>query len=123
MAKDLTVVLEDQPGTLAGLGRATGEAGVNVEGMCAVTAGGKGTIHILVEDPAAARKALEAEGVEVSGERDVLVVDVEDRPGTMGDVARRVADAGVNIELAYTTFGGVRIVLGVDDPEKARSAL
>jgi hypothetical protein len=123
MAKDLTVVLEDQPGTLAGLGRATGEAGVNVEGMCAVTAGGKGTIHILVEDPAAARKALEAEGVEVSGERDVLVVDVEDRPGTMGDVARRVADAGVNIELAYTTFGGVRIVLGVDDLEKARSAL
>jgi hypothetical protein len=123
MAKDLTVVLEDQPGTLAGLGRATGEAGVNVEGMCAVTAGGKGTIHILVEDPAAARKALEAEGVEVSCERDVLVVDVEDRPGTMGDVARRVADAGVNIELAYTTFGGVRIVLGVDDLEKARSAL
>jgi UTP:GlnB (protein PII) uridylyltransferase len=45
-------------------------------------------------------------------ERDVIVVDVEDRPGTMAQVARKLADAGVNIELAYTTFGGVRLVLG-----------
>jgi hypothetical protein len=54
----------------------------------------------------------------------VIVVDVEDRPGTMAQVARKLADAGVNIELAYTTFGGgVRLVLGVDDFEKARAAV
>jgi hypothetical protein len=42
----------------------------------------------------------------VGGERDMLVVDVEDRPGTIGEVARRIGEAGVNIQLAYTTFGG-----------------
>ena len=61
--------------------------------------------------------------MEVSGERDVLVVEVEDRPGTMAAVARKLGDAGVNVELAYTTFGGVKLVLGVDDLEKAQAAV
>src|SRR5215207_1806073 len=117
---DLTVVLEDRPGALADLGEATGEADINIEGMCATTSGGKGEIHILVEDLAATREALEGAGIEVSGDREVLVVEVEDRPGTMAEAARKLGDAGVNIEFAYTTFGGVRLVLGVDDLEKAR---
>ena len=44
-------------------------------------------------------------------------------PGTVAQVAGKLADAGVSIELAYTTFGGVRLVLGVDDFEKARAAV
>jgi hypothetical protein len=123
MAKDLTVTLENRPGSLAELGEATGAAGVNIEGLCGVPVGDKGVIHILVDDAGAARKALEDAGIEVGAERDVLVVEVEDRPGTMAEVARRVADAGVNIDLAYTTFGGVKLVLGVDDMEKARGAV
>jgi hypothetical protein len=55
--------------------------------------GPPGRIHILVENPAATRAALSEAGIEVSGERDVLVVDVEDRPGTMGEVARRIGEA------------------------------
>ena len=121
--KDLTVILEDKPGSLADLGEATGGADINVEGMCGVTVGGKGEIHLLVEDAGATRGALEGAGLDVSGERDVLVVEVEDRPGTMGEVARKLAGAGVNVELAYTTFGGVKLVLGVDDLEKARAAV
>jgi hypothetical protein len=121
--KDLTVILEDRPGTLADLGEATGRAGINIEGVCGTTEGGQGAIHVLVGDPDAARAALSDAGFEIGGERDVLVIDVEDRPGTMGEVARRIGDAGVNIELAYTTFGAVRLVLGVDDVDKARAAL
>jgi hypothetical protein len=121
--KDLSVTLDDQPGKLADLGDATGNAGINIEGMCATTAGGKGEIHIAVEDAAATREALEGAGMEVSGERDVLVTEVEDKPGTMAEVARKLGDAGVNIELAYTTFGGVKIVLGVDDIDKAKGAV
>ncbi len=120
--KDLTVVLDDKPGTLADLGEATGGANINIEGMCATTSGGKGEIHILVEDPEATREALGGAGIEVSGDRDMLVVEVEDRPGTMAEVTRKLGDAGVNIEVAYTTFGGVRLVLGVDDLDKARAA-
>jgi hypothetical protein len=121
--KDLTVSLENQPGRLADLGEATGRAGINLEGVCGTTEGGQAVIHILVDDADATRAALSEAGIEVSGERDVLVVDIEDRPGAMGEVARRIGDAGANIELVYTTFGKVRLVLGVDDFDKARAAL
>jgi hypothetical protein len=122
MMKDLTVILEDRPGALADLGNATGRANINIEGMCATTGGGKGEIHILVDDSAATREALEGAGMEVSGDRDVLVIQVEDRPGTMATVAGKLGDAGVNVEVAYTTFSGVKLVLGVDDLDKARAA-
>jgi hypothetical protein len=121
--KDLSVVLDDKPGSLADLGEATGGANINIEGMCATTSGGKGEIHLLVEEPEATRQALQGARIEVSGDRDVLVVEVEDRPGTMAEVARKLGDADVNIEFAYTTFGGVRLVFGVDDLDKARAAV
>jgi hypothetical protein len=125
MPTDLTVILEDRPGELARLGEATGEAGVNIEGMCALTGEGRGYIHILVDDGKAdaARGALEAAGMGVADRREALVVDIEDRPGTLGDTARTLADANVNIELAYTTFGGVRLVVVTDDLDSARAAL
>ena len=121
--KDLTVTLEDRPGRLADLGEATGKAEINIEGMCATSSGGRADVHVLVDDAAAAREALGPAGIEVDAESDVLVIDVEDRPGTMGEVARKVAEAGVNIGLGYSTFGGVKLVLGVDDLDRARSAL
>jgi len=48
---------------------------------------------------------------------------VSNQPGSLGELARELADAGVNIELAYTTFGGVKIVIATDDMESARAAL
>jgi hypothetical protein len=125
VAKDLTVILEDRPGELARLGQAVGEAGVNIEGMCALTGEGRGVIHILVSDEKAstAHRALEDAGMGVVDEREVLVTDIKDRPGTLGELARRLAEASVNIELVYTTFGGVRIVIATDDLDAARAAL
>jgi hypothetical protein len=120
--KDLTVTLENRPGTLAGLGEALGEAGINIEGMSGDNRLAE-VLHVLVEDAGAAREALAGAGIQVADERDVLVVEVEDRPGTLGEVARKLADAGLNVDLVYATFGGTRAVLGVDDPEKARAAL
>jgi hypothetical protein len=124
MPKDLTVVLQDRPGELARLGEATGSAGVNIQGMCAFTGEGRGIIHILVDDTkaAVARKALEDTGMGVADEREVLVVDVEDRPGTLGELARTLGEAGVNIELAYTTFG-VKLVIATDDMDSALATL
>ena len=125
MAKDLTVVLQDRPGELARLGEAMGGAGVNIQGMCAFTGEGRGIIHILVDDAKAeaAHRALEDAGMGVADEREVLVVDIEDRPGTLGELARSLAEASVNIELAYTTYGGIKIVIATDDLESARAAL
>jgi len=122
MTKDLTVVLEDRPGTLADMGEALGKAGINMDGICGVHCEDETAIHILVEDADGARRALEASGIEVSDERDVLVVEVEDRPGTLGDVARSIANAGVNIELVYLA-ANTRLVIGVDDLDTARAAV
>ena len=122
MAKDLTVVLPDRPGTLAEMGEVLGEAGINIDGVCAVTSQGEGLIHILVADAAAARQALEAKGIQVTAEREVLVREVEDRPGTLGQMARKLADAGVNIELVYLA-AGTKLVIGVDNLEKAKAAI
>jgi hypothetical protein len=125
MPTDLTVVLTDEPGELAKLGQATGEAGVNIQGMCAFTGEGRGIIHVLVNDGAAGRAvtALEQAGMGVADKREVLVVDIADRPGSLGEMALELAEAGVNIELLYTTFGGVRIVIATDDLQSAREAL
>jgi len=122
---DLTIVLKDRPGELARLGEATGSAGVNIEGMCAMTGEGRGVIHILVPDDKAsvAHKALEDAGMGVADEREVLVIDLNDRPGTLGDLARSLGEANVNIELAYTTFGGIKLVVATDDLDSARAVL
>jgi hypothetical protein len=121
--KDLTVIMDDQPGKLADLGETTGRAGVNIAGLCAMVGDGKGFIHILVEDESAAKKALAAGGIEVADEREAVIVDLHDKPGAMGEIARDLADAGVNIEVAYTIFSGVRLVILTEDVEAAREAL
>jgi hypothetical protein len=125
MARDLTVVLQDRPGELARLGEATGQAGVNIQGMCAFTGEGRGVIHLLFDDDAAptARSALEEAGMGVADDREVLVIDVNDQPGTLGGLARALGEANVNIELAYTTFGGIKLVIATDDIDSARAAL
>jgi hypothetical protein len=125
MPTDLTVVLKDQPGQLATLGEATGAAGVNIEGMCAFTGEGRGIIHLLIADDAVQRAvaALQEAGMGVADQREALVIDIADKPGSLGELARELADAGVNIELLYTTFGGIKLVIATDDMENARAAL
>jgi len=125
MPRNLTVILQDRPGELARLGHATGEAGVNIQGMCAFTGEGRGVIHLLIDDDqvGTALRALDEAGMGVADEREALVIDVEDRPGTLGELARSMGEASVNIELAYTTFGGVKLVIVTDDVDNARAAL
>ena len=122
MAKDLVVVLEDRPGTLADMGETLGNASINIVGICAVTFKGEGAIHILVEDSAAAKKALESKGIKVASDREVLVLDIEDCPGALGKIARKFANNGVNIDLAYLASKNT-LVVGVDNIEKAQSAV
>jgi hypothetical protein len=123
MATDLTVYLDDHPGELARLGEVLGEAGVNIDGFCAVTSGGgQAEVHVLVQDMASAFTALAEAGIEVASEQEVAVVDVTDTPGVLGEVTRRLGDAGINITLAYLATR-TRLVLASDDLAKAESEL
>lgn len=122
MATDITVILEDRPGTIADMGEALGKAGINIEGLCGFPCAGEGIVHLLVGDAAAARTALEGAGFEVRDEREILIVEEASQPGALGQIARKIADAGVNLDLSYVNDKG-QLVLGVDDLEKARAAL
>lgn len=122
MPTDLSVNLEDRPGALAKLGEALGQAGINLLGGCGVSCGGEGAVHFLVDDPAAARRALQGAGISVQGEQPVLLVSVADKPGGLGQVARKLAQAGVNITLLYISTRG-QLVLGADNLDKARSVV
>ncbi|MFV9675386.1 MAG: amino acid-binding protein [Anaerolineales bacterium] len=122
MAKNITIHLDDHPGALAEMGEALGKSVVNIDGICGVSCEGMGVLHILVEDAAAARSAVEHAGFEVQAERDVLVVNIVDRPGELGNIARKLANAGINLDLLYLT-ANLDLVIGVDDLEKAQSAL
>jgi hypothetical protein len=120
MPKDLTVSVEDRPGQAATVLETLGRAGINIEGTYGSSS--ERAVHVLVEDTAGARQAFEDAGLEVREERDVLVVEVEDRPGTAGEVLRRIADAGVNIDFYYVATQ-TRLVVGADQLDQARAAL
>jgi hypothetical protein len=123
MATDLRVEAEDRPGQLAAIGGELGKAGINVEGFCAAVAGGRGVVHLLVEDADGARRVLVDAGFAVDAAGEAIVVSgVEDRPGYLGEIAGRLAGAGVNIEVAYLGTGN-RLVLVVADREAAERAL
>lgn len=123
VATDLRVEADNRPGQLAAISEELGKVGVNIEGFCAVATDGRGVLHLLVEDASAARQALEGAGYAVLAERDALVLsDVEDRPGYLGEVAGRLGNANVNIEVAYLATT-TRLVFGVSDLDAARSAL
>ena len=123
--KDLTVILKNQPGTLADMGEALGKVGINMEGLCGNPQKGEAVVHILVEDETTTQWALEEAGFEVRAIRDVLVIDIGQnvgKPGTGGKMARKIGNAGVNIDLIYLAENN-RLVIGVDDLDKARVAL
>lgn len=118
--QDLSILLENRPGTLAEMGEALGRAGVSIEGGGAWVVGGNGAAHFLFEDGDAARKALEAAGIKVLAVRDVVVQRLKQAvPGQLGQLTRRMADANVNIEVLYSDHDH-QLILVVDDVERAR---
>ncbi|MEO6065695.1 MAG: hypothetical protein ABIP49_07970 [Lysobacterales bacterium] len=119
--KDLTIALKNGPGALAAMGEALGRAGVSVEGGGAWVVEGNGVAHFLFEDATAARKALEAAGIRVIEERDVVVQKLkQDVPGQLGMLTRRMAEAGVNIEVLYSDHNH-QMILVVDDIVRGRA--
>jgi hypothetical protein len=122
MHADFVLIPDDEPGMLARLGEACGAAGINIEGISAFTGQGKGVVHVLVPDAEHALSVLREAGLDVRAARQVIVVDPGDAPGSLGMVARRLADAGVNIEQAYTASEN-RLVFAVDDHDAATQAL
>jgi len=118
---DLTIDLDDRPGALAEMGEVLGRAGVSIEGGGAWVVRGRGVAHFLFHDGAAARRALEAAGLRVVAAREVVVQRLKQAvPGQLGMLTRRMAEAGVNIEVLYSDHDH-QLILVVDDLDRGRA--
>jgi hypothetical protein len=122
MAFDLVIDIENSPGTLAEVAAAISDAGVNIAAATCIGAGERAELHILVPHAEAGRHSLAISHLGVTREREVVVVDAEDRPGVLADLTRRIAQAGVNIDLVYVATRN-RVVFGAADLDALRAAL
>jgi hypothetical protein len=122
--KEFSVTLDDRPGTLAKATDAIAKAGINIEGYCAVPSGkdGKGTFRVVTKDPSSTRKALETAGFKVQEERDVALIDAEDRPGFLAQILRRLAENELNVGPSYSITQN-RIAISADNFAKLREFL
>jgi hypothetical protein len=122
MAVDLVIDVDNTPGALAQVAQAISDAGVNIAAATCVGPGERAELHILVPHGEAAKHLLATSTVTVTRERQVVVVDVEDRPGVLADLTRRIARAGVDLDLVYVATQN-RVVFGAPDLDALRAAL
>ena len=122
MAIEFDVVVPDRPGELGRIAAALAGKDVNIDAIAAHTAFGKGYVAVLPAEPKRARDALREAGFTFN-EKTVLTVQLEDKPGTLADLAKRLGGAGVSITSVVpigTGEGRVQLAIGVDDLDKAR---
>jgi hypothetical protein len=122
MAVDLVIDIENTPGALAQVAAAISDAGVNIAAATCVGPGDRAEVHILVPHAEAAKHALAISHLAVTREREVVVVDVQDRPGVLADLTRKIARAGVDLDLVYVATRN-RVVFGGPDLAGLRAAL
>jgi hypothetical protein len=122
MAVDLVIDIDNTPGALAKVAAAISDAGVNIAAATCLGSGDRAELHILVPHGEAAKHLLAISHVAVTREREVVVIDVEDRPGVLADLTRRIAKAGVDLDLVYVATQN-RVVFGAADLPGLRAAL
>jgi len=122
MAMDLVIEVDNEPGALARVAAAISDAGVNIAAATCIGAAERAELHILVPHAEAARHSLSISHLAVTREREVVVVDVEDRPGVLADLARTIAHAGVDLDLVYVATQN-RVVFGSANLDGLKAAL
>jgi hypothetical protein len=122
MPVDLVIDVDNAPGALARVAAAISDAGVNIAAATCIGAGERAELHILVPHAGAAKHSLAISHLAVSREREVVVVDVEDRPGVLADLTRRIAKAGIDLDLVYVATRN-RVVFGAADLDGLKAAL
>ena len=124
--RQLSLFLENKPGTLAAVCQALADEAVNIYAISVVDAVDHAVVRMVVSDPTKAIHLLGEHGVLVV-ERDVLMLEGRSRPGELAQIAKTLAKHKVNIEYAYSatlpeaTRGAM--ILRVDNLAKARRIL
>ncbi len=121
---EFTLRLANRPGALAGIAEAMGQAGVNIEALAGFGLDGEGVVNLIVDDEHTARAVLRRLGIRFE-EHDVMTTILPHRPGALGEMARSLADSGVNIDSVYllrSSAEGLEFAFRIDDSARHRLA-
>jgi hypothetical protein len=124
-AKALKITVADRPGLLGEIASALGAKGINVRGVQGFVEGGQGVVCLVVDKLTAATKVLLQRGLRPQ-EEEVIELQMTNEPGALGEVAKQLGDAGVNIKYVFVGAGGGRkatVFLAVSDVARALRAL
>jgi hypothetical protein len=121
--QDMTFVIKmERP--VADLWEALGAAGVNIEASCTYPSLDGRVVRIVVDDAAVdeAGAALAAAGFGALDQHEVLIAEIENTPGALGDLAHRVRDAEVRLTTLYMAMGD-RVVIASPDMDRLREVM
>lgn len=124
-AKAIVIRVDDRPGTLGEIASLLGEKKVNLRAVHGSNVAGQGVVRLVVDKVAVAKRTLAARGWRPDEEQ-ILRVDLADHPGALGEIAKLLGDARVNIEYVFASTGGGRratAFLAVSDMKAALDAL
>ncbi|HBA83469.1 MAG TPA: amino acid-binding protein [Verrucomicrobia bacterium] len=124
--KQISVFLDDKPGTLANVAAVLGSHHINIYALSLAEGIGHGYVRLVVNKHDEARQILHDAG-ELVMERDVLLLELSNQPGSLGVIAQVLSEKGINLDYAYCAGGpsvdkGL-IVIKVDDTDKALEVL
>jgi hypothetical protein len=123
-ATELKIRVDDRPGILGEVASALGEKKVNLRAVNAWVEGTQGVLRLVVDKAAAAKKVLSAHGYAVE-EREILELSLADKPGELGKAAKKLGEAGINIQYAFVGSAAARkvsVFMGVPDVKAAMAA-
>lgn len=124
--KQISIFLANRPGTLADVTEELNDQSINILAMTVSDTVDHAVVRMLVDKPGEAVHRLEDRGLLVV-ENDVLTVDLENKPGALADVSRRLADHEINIEYAYCTANPSQkkgmMIIRMSDPNEALELL
>lgn len=126
ITKQLAIFLDNRPGTLARVCDTLAAAGVNIYAISTSDTVDHSVIRMVVSDYRLAMQVFDEHNALVV-EDDVIMVDADNKPGSLARICHQLAAAKVNIEYCYcaTGPGGKKglLVMRVTDPKKALKAL
>jgi hypothetical protein len=123
--KQFDVVVQDKPGEVAHIAEALAKGAVNIKGIATERGPTSPMLHIISDDDASARKTLTNAGLQFK-EKDIFVVGLQNKPGELAKITKRLARGGVNIESLFILVSSspqTEIAIGVDKPDEARKLL
>jgi hypothetical protein len=123
-AKEFKFRVSDAPGKLGEITSALAAKKVNLRAINAWVEGTEGVIRLVADKPAAAKKVLGALGL-MTEEKEVLELELADKPGTLAAVTSKIGKAGINISHIMIGTAPARkctVFVGVPDVKAAQKA-